>query len=217
LRVRAHDTKGRGVAGGGSWTGKGVHYHPPTPHPGPRSWCADDNTGIKYNVMPPGKRYRELEQLSGGEKTVAAVALLFALHAHRPAPFLIMDEVDAALDNHNVQRVAAYVRRRTRPGATSLQAIVVTHKDLFYERASGVVGVYRDAATGGSKTLTLDLEAFPDERGGAAAEAAATAAAVGGRSGVASPPSAGGWGVASGGSGLAGAGGAGVGVAVGRR
>lgn len=55
--------------------------------------------GMKFNAMPPMKRFRDMEQLSGGEKTVAALALLFATHSFRPAPFFIMDEVDAALDN----------------------------------------------------------------------------------------------------------------------
>jgi structural maintenance of chromosome 1 len=58
-----------------------------------------------------------MEQLSGGEKTVAALALLFALHSYRPSPFFVLDEVDAALDATNVARVAHYVRSRTRPGA----------------------------------------------------------------------------------------------------
>jgi structural maintenance of chromosome 1 len=55
--------------------------------------------GMKFNAMPPMKRFRDMEQLSGGEKTVAALALLFAIHSYRPAPFFVMDEVDAALDN----------------------------------------------------------------------------------------------------------------------
>jgi structural maintenance of chromosome 1 len=55
--------------------------------------------GLKFNAMPPMKRFRDMEQLSGGEKTVAALALLFAIHSFRPAPFFVMDEVDAALDN----------------------------------------------------------------------------------------------------------------------
>jgi structural maintenance of chromosome 1 len=55
--------------------------------------------GMKFNAMPPMKRFRDMEQLSGGEKTVAALALLFAIHSFRPAPFFVMDEVDAALDN----------------------------------------------------------------------------------------------------------------------
>ena len=61
--------------------------------------------GIKYNAMPPMKRFRDMDQLSGGEKTVAALALLFAIHSFRPAPFFVMDEVDAALDNVNVKKV----------------------------------------------------------------------------------------------------------------
>ena len=55
--------------------------------------------GMKFNAMPPMKRFRDMEQLSGGEKTVAALALLFAIHSYHPAPFFVMDEVDAALDN----------------------------------------------------------------------------------------------------------------------
>jgi structural maintenance of chromosome 1 len=55
--------------------------------------------GMKFNAMPPMKRFRDMEQLSGGEKTVAALSLLFAIHSYRPAPFFVMDEIDAALDN----------------------------------------------------------------------------------------------------------------------
>ncbi|GBF96626.1 hypothetical protein Rsub_09372 [Raphidocelis subcapitata] len=73
--------------------------------------------GVKYVAMPPTKRFREMEQLSGGEKTVAALALLFAIHSYRPSPFFVLDEVDAALDATNVARVAHYIRSRTRPQA----------------------------------------------------------------------------------------------------
>ncbi|KAF9517669.1 hypothetical protein BS47DRAFT_1339193 [Hydnum rufescens UP504] len=59
------------------------------------------NSGIKYTAMPPMKRFRDMEQLSGGEKTVAALALLFAIHSYQPSPFFVLDEVDAALDNTN--------------------------------------------------------------------------------------------------------------------
>jgi structural maintenance of chromosome 1 len=48
--------------------------------------------GLKFNAMPPMKRFRDMEQLSGGEKTVAALSLLFAIHSYRPAPFFVMDE-----------------------------------------------------------------------------------------------------------------------------
>lgn len=65
--------------------------------------------------MPPTKRFRDMEALSGGEKTVAALALLFAIQSFRPSPFFVLDEVDAALDAGNVARVANYLRQMTRP------------------------------------------------------------------------------------------------------
>lgn len=71
--------------------------------------------GIRFHAMPPLKRFLEMEQLSGGEKTVAALALLFAIQSWRPAPFFILDEIDAALDNANVMRVANYLRHRAAP------------------------------------------------------------------------------------------------------
>ena len=62
--------------------------------------------GINYHAMPPMKRFRDMEQLSGGEKSVASLALLFAIHSFKPAPFFILDEVDAALDATNVGKVS---------------------------------------------------------------------------------------------------------------
>jgi len=61
--------------------------------------------GIKYHAMPPAKRFRDMEQLSGGEKTLAALALIFAIQSYRPAPFIVLDEVDAALDRDNLEKV----------------------------------------------------------------------------------------------------------------
>ena len=63
--------------------------------------------GVKFTAMPPTKRFRDMEQLSGGEKTVAALGLLFAIHSFHPSPFFVLDEVDAALDNTNVEKVRA--------------------------------------------------------------------------------------------------------------
>jgi structural maintenance of chromosome 1 len=56
------------------------------------------------------KRFRDMDLLSGGEKTVAALSLLFAIHSYHPAPFFVLDEVDAALDNVNVAKVSNYIR-----------------------------------------------------------------------------------------------------------
>ena len=113
--------------------------------------------GMKFNAMPPMKRFRDMEQLSGGEKTVAALSLLFAIHSYRPAPFFIMDEVDAALDNVNVLKVCNYIRRRSEK---DFQCIVISLKDMFYERSESLVGICRDVSTNSSRTLTLDLSKF---------------------------------------------------------
>ncbi|GAA5978729.1 hypothetical protein JCM11641_006157 [Rhodosporidiobolus odoratus] len=111
--------------------------------------------GIKYHAMPPLKRFRDMDQLSGGEKTMAALALLFAIHSFQPSPFFVLDEVDGALDNTNVGRVARYVQQRSEKGY--FQCIVITHKQLMFESSSALVGIYRE---GGSKTLTLDLSRY---------------------------------------------------------
>ncbi|KAH8804334.1 cohesin complex subunit psm1 [Flagelloscypha sp. PMI_526] len=115
--------------------------------------------GIKYHAMPPMKRFRDMEQLSGGEKTVAALALLFAIHSFHPSPFFVLDEVDAALDNVNVSRVANYIRSRASP---DFQFIVISLKSSFYEKAESLVGVFRDQEIGSSKGVTLDLTQFDD-------------------------------------------------------
>ncbi|KAJ2371508.1 Structural maintenance of chromosomes protein 1, partial [Coemansia sp. RSA 2607] len=70
--------------------------------------------GVKYHAMPPLKRFRDMDQLSGGEKSVAALALLFSLQTFRPAPFFVLDEVDAALDLANVAKLANYLREHAR-------------------------------------------------------------------------------------------------------
>jgi len=115
--------------------------------------------GIKYSTMPPGKRYRDVEQLSGGERTMAALALLFAIHSYQPSPFFVLDEVDAALDNSNVRQIADYVRKKS---GESVQFVVISLKGTFYEKASGLVGIYRDNKWGGTKSLTLDLDQYGD-------------------------------------------------------
>lgn len=125
--------------------------------------------GIKYTAMPPTKRFRDMEQLSGGEKTVAALALLFSIHSYKPSPFFILDEVDAALDNLNVAKVASFIRSKSCEGArvsqdadggNGFQSIVISLKDTFYDKAEALVGVYRDSDRGCSRTLTFDLTKY---------------------------------------------------------
>eukprot|EP00316_Scyphosphaera_apsteinii_P022800 CAMPEP_0119313214 /NCGR_PEP_ID=MMETSP1333-20130426/28260_1 /TAXON_ID=418940 /ORGANISM="Scyphosphaera apsteinii, Strain RCC1455" /LENGTH=1316 /DNA_ID=CAMNT_0007317997 /DNA_START=36 /DNA_END=3986 /DNA_ORIENTATION=- len=116
--------------------------------------------GIKFTAMPPAKRFRDMEQLSGGERTVAALALLFAIHSFKPSPFFVMDEIDAALDNVNVTRVAEYIRERADDG--ELQFVVISLKDIFYEKANALVGIYRDRKKECSQTATLELDKVAD-------------------------------------------------------
>lgn len=111
-------------------------------------------SGMKYNAMPPMKRFREMEQLSGGEKTVAALALLFAIHNYRPSPFFVLDEVDAALDNVNVNKVSTYI------ATCDFQCVVISLKDSFYEKADALVGICKDMAKQQSMAMTLDLTKF---------------------------------------------------------
>ena len=113
--------------------------------------------GLKYHAMPPLKRFRDMEHLSGGEKTMAALALLFAVHSYQPSPFFVLDEVDAALDSVNVTRLIAYIRRNAGPG---MQFIVISLKPSFFEGSETLVGVMRDQTANSSKTLTLDVSCY---------------------------------------------------------
>lgn len=115
--------------------------------------------GIRYHAMPPLKRFRDMDQLSGGEKTMAALALLFAIHSYRPSPFFVLDEVDAALDNMNVARIGHYLQQHA---SKDLQFIVISLKSSLYERGQGLVGIYRDQGMNSSKTLTLGLDQFEE-------------------------------------------------------
>jgi structural maintenance of chromosome 1 len=110
--------------------------------------------GLKYHAMPPLKRFRDMEHLSGGEKTIAALALLFAIHSYQPSPFFVLDEVDAALDNVNVGRVAKYVKEHASPG---MQFIVISLKAGFFQESESLVGVMRDQAKMSSRVVSLDV------------------------------------------------------------
>jgi structural maintenance of chromosome 1 len=114
--------------------------------------------GIKYHAMPPLKRFRDMEHLSGGEKTMAALALLFAVHSYQPSPFFVLDEVDAALDNANVGKIANYIREHAQPG---MQFIVISLKTGLFQQSEALVGIYRDQSGNSSRSLTLDVSFFP--------------------------------------------------------
>lgn len=114
--------------------------------------------GVRYHSMPPMKRFKDMEFLSGGEKTVAALALLFAIHSFHPSPFFVLDEVDAALDNSNVNKIANYISKHANP---EFQFIVISLKNALFERSDALVGIYRDQDENSSRTLTLDLRTYP--------------------------------------------------------
>lgn len=114
--------------------------------------------GINYNCVAPGKRFQPMSNLSGGEKTVAALALLFAIHSYQPSPFFVLDEIDAALDNTNIGKVASYILDKK----SSLQTIVISLKEEFYSHADALVGICPDAGECLiSKVLTMDLTQYP--------------------------------------------------------
>jgi structural maintenance of chromosome 1 len=118
--------------------------------------------GVIYNCVAPGKRFRQMDNLSGGEKTIAALGLLFAIRSYNPSPFFVLDEVDAALDNTNISKVANYIVEQTKKG---LQCIVISLKEEFFHHADSIVGVYPVASECvASKIISLDLSKFDDEQ-----------------------------------------------------
>jgi chromosome segregation protein len=105
---------------------------------------------IEIKVQPPGKNVQNINLLSGGEKGLSAIALLFAILKVTPAPFCIFDEVEAALDDVNVSRYAQYVRRMTK----NTQFILITHRRGTMEEADVLYGVTMQEK-GVSKLLEL--------------------------------------------------------------
>lgn len=105
---------------------------------------------IEIKVQPPGKNLKSIEPLSGGEKGLSAISLLFAILKVTPAPFCIFDEVEAALDDVNVSRYAQYVRRMTK----NTQFILITHRRGTMEEADVLYGVTMQES-GVSKLLEL--------------------------------------------------------------
>ncbi len=115
-------------------------------------------SGIEIEAQPPGKRINSLTMLSGGERSLTAVALLFALLTANPAPFCVLDEVDAALDEANVGRFTQALERL----AEQTQFIVVTHNRRTIEVADDIFGVSM-GRDGVSKVLSLRLSDIPQK------------------------------------------------------
>jgi chromosome segregation protein len=110
------------------------------------------NCGIEIKVQPPGKALKIITLLSGGEKAFVAIALYFAILKVRPTPFVVMDEIEAALDDSNVVRFAHYMRTMS----DKTQFIVITHRRGTMEEADVLYGVTMQEQ-GVSRILTINL------------------------------------------------------------
>ncbi|MBR5134191.1 MAG: chromosome segregation protein SMC, partial [Clostridia bacterium] len=118
------------------------------------------NTGIELHVQPPGKKILHLEALSGGEKALVAISLLFAILRVTPSPFCVLDEIEAALDDVNVDRYAQYLRRM----CDNTQFIVITHRRGTMEEADVLYGVTMQEK-GVSKLLELRVGELEEKLG----------------------------------------------------
>ena len=116
--------------------------------------------GIEIRVQPPGKQVKTITLLSGGEKAFVATALYFAILKVRPTPFCILDEIDAALDDRNVERFANYLHNLSR----KTQFIVITHRRGTMEASDVLYGVTMQEQ-GVSKLLRLDLNQMEEYLG----------------------------------------------------
>ncbi|AET39374.1 condensin subunit SMC4 Ecym_4311 [Eremothecium cymbalariae DBVPG len=105
--------------------------------------------GVLFSVMPPKKSWRNISNLSGGEKTLSSLALVFALHKYKPTPLYVMDEIDAALDFRNVSIVANYIKERTK----NAQFIVISLRNNMFELAQQLIGIYKSSNMTKSTTL----------------------------------------------------------------
>ena len=112
------------------------------------------DSGIDIEVQPPGKKLQSLYLMSGGERALTVIALLFALLSYQPAPFCILDEIDAPLDDANIQRFANFLREF----AAKTQFIMITHRKGTMEAADIMYGVTMEES-GVSKLLSVKINA----------------------------------------------------------
>eukprot|EP00898_Chlorokybus_atmophyticus_P007674 jgi/Chlat1/7908/Chrsp68S07350 len=110
--------------------------------------------GIVFSVRPPKKSWKNICNLSGGEKTLSSLALVFALHHYKPTPLYVMDEIDAALDFKNVSIVAHYIKERTKDA----QFVIISLRNNMFELADRLVGIYKTDNT--TKSVTINPGSF---------------------------------------------------------
>lgn len=108
--------------------------------------------GVEIEAQPPGKKLQNISLLSGGERTMTAAAILFAILKLHPMPFCVLDEIEAALDDANAERIARYLRKFS----TSTQFVVITHKKPTMENADVLYGVTMEEK-GVSKIVSVKL------------------------------------------------------------
>ena len=113
------------------------------------------NCGIEVNAQPPGKKLQLLSLLSGGERTLTAIAILFATLKLKPTPFCILDEIEAALDDANIGYFADYLAEYSK----STQFVVITHRKGTMERANGLYGVAMEEQ-GVSRMVSVSLQDY---------------------------------------------------------
>ncbi len=113
------------------------------------------NCGIEINAQPPGKKLQLLSLLSGGERTLTAIAILFATLKLKPTPFCILDEIEAALDDANIGYFADYLAEYSK----STQFVVITHRKGTMERANGLFGVAMEEQ-GVSRMVSVSLQDY---------------------------------------------------------
>ena len=116
------------------------------------------NCGIEINVQPPGKKLQLLSLLSGGERALTAIAILFAMLKLKPTPFCILDEIEAALDDANIGYYADYLKEYSH----ETQFIVVTHRKGTMERCNSLFGVSMEEQ-GVSRMVSVSLHDYDDE------------------------------------------------------
>ena len=92
-----------------------------------------------FEVRPKGKTWKQMSKLSGGEKTLSSLSLIFALHQFKPSPLYFMDEIDAALDIDNIGIVSRYIKKK----AKDCQFIVVSLREKMFDTAPKLVGIYK--------------------------------------------------------------------------
>ena len=110
--------------------------------------------GIVFSVRPPKKSWKNISNLSGGEKTLSSLSLVFALHHYKPTPLYVMDEIDAALDFKNVSIVANYIKERTK----NAQFIIISLRNNMFELADRLVGIYKTHNC--TKSVTINPRSF---------------------------------------------------------